>query len=152
MIYANCEVYENDKEEIGVLTRTDDNNVQTFLINDNDPNDLSVNFDKRLIEFFLAYPDATYEAWDKLLAECGYDFSIFDQEFPNAREMGKYGDPRYVEIWDHYSEPVRGFEVTYVPKGMLVRISNETVRNQYGDYKGEKQIVLVYSKEDFIET
>lgn len=150
MIFANCEVYENEKGEIGVLTRTESNQINTFLINDANPDDVSINFDKRLIEFFLAHPNGTsYREWDKLLAVCGYSISIFGNEHPEVKNpTHRY----YDEIMEHYSDPVEGFKITYVPKGMLVRISNETVRDEYGDYIGEQQIVLVYSKEDFIET
>lgn len=149
MIFANCEIYENEKGEIGVLTRTEDNRVDTFLINDSNPDDVSINFDKRLIEFYLANPNASYREWDKLLADCGYGISIFGNQYPPAKDP----EHRYHDlIMEHYDDLVEGFKITYVPKGMLVRISNETVRDEYGDYQGEQQIVLVYSKEDFIET
>jgi hypothetical protein len=149
MIYADCEVYENDKGETAVLTRTDDNRVETFLINDSNPDDVSINFDKRLIDFYSANPNASYREWDKLLADCGYEVSIFGNQYPAAKDPEhRYHD----EIMEHYDEPVEGFEITYVPKGMLVRISIETVRDEYGEYDGERQIVLAYSKEDFIET
>lgn len=149
MIFANCEVYENEKGEIGVLTRTESNQIDTFLINDSNPDDVSINFDKRLIEFYLENPNASYREWDKLLIDCGYDVSIFEYEYPEAKDP----EHRYHDaIMEHYDDPVEGFEITYVPKGMLVRISNKTVRDEYGEYKGEQQIVLAYSKEDFIET
>lgn len=149
MIFANCEVYENEKGEIGVLTRTEYNRPETFLINGSNPNDVSINFDKRLIEFFLTHPNASYREWDKLLADCGYNVSIFGDQYPAAKDPEhRYHD----EIMEHYDDLVEGFEATYVPKGMLVRISVETVRDEYGEYDGERQVVLVYSKEDFIET
>ena len=149
MIYANCEVYENDKGETAVLTRTDDNRAETFLINDSNPDDVSINFDKRLIEFYLANPNASYREWDKLLAECGYEISLFENEYPEAKDPT---DRFYDFAIEHYEDPVRGFEVTYIPKGMLIRIGNEIARDNYGGYNGEHQVVLVYSKEDFIET
>lgn len=149
MIFANCEIYENEKDEIGVLTRTESNQIDTFLINDSNPDDVSINFDKRLIEFFLMHPNASYREWDKLLIDCGYDVSIFECEYPEAKDPEHY---YHDEIMEHYDDPVEGFEVMYVPKGMLVRISIETVRDEYGKYDGERQVVLVYSKEDFIET
>jgi len=149
MIFANCEVYENEKGEIGVLTRTEDNRIDTFLINDSNPDDASINFDKRLIEFYLTNHNASFREWDKQLVDCGYDLSIFECEYPEAKDP----EHRYYDlIMEHYDDPVEGFKITYVPKGMLVRISSETVRDEYGDYRGEQQIVLVYSKEDFIET
>lgn len=149
MIFANCEIYENEKGEIGVLTRTEDNLIATFLINDSNPDDVSINFDKRLIEFYLSNTNASYREWDKLLTECGYEVSLFENENPAIKDSEH---PYYDEIMENYDNPVKGFKITYVPKGMLVRISNETVRDEYGDYQGEQQIVLVYSKEDFIET
>lgn len=149
MIYANCEVYENGRGETAVLTRTDDNRAETFLINYKNPDDVSINFDKRLIEFYLENPNASYREWDKLLADCGYGVSLFENEYPEAKDPT---DLFYDELMERYGEPVRGFELTYVPNNMLVRISNEITRDDYGGYNGEHQVVLAYSKEDFIET
>ena len=149
MIYANTNVYTDKENRIAILTRTDANRTETFLVNDRNPEDVSINFDRRLIEFYLANPAATYREWDKLLFECGYEVSLFEKEYPKVKDpTGLY----YDELMEHYDDPVEGFKITYIPTGMFVRIGMEPVYEEYGNYIGERQIVLAYSKEDFIET
>lgn len=152
MIFANCEVYENKYGCIGVLTRTEDGERTSFLQNSEDLEDISINLDKRLIEFFLSNPTVlhTYMEWDKLLRECGYE-TIFDKDYRHEIDEAASDDELY-EINGHRTDFVKGFRVDFVPKGKIFRIDEEPVFNQSGVFSGFRQCVRIYNKEDFIET
>lgn len=152
MIFANCEIYENKHGAIGVLTRTEEGERSSFLQNSKDPQDISVNLDKRLIEFFLSDPTRlhTYMEWDKLLRDCGYE-TIFDKDYRHEIDDATSDDELY-EINGHRTDSVKGFRVDFVPKGKLFRIDEEPIINQAGMLSGTRQVVKIYSKEDFIET
>ena len=151
MITANCEVYEREDGCIGVLTRTDGGEYFTFLENSKHPSDVSINFDRRLIEYFLSSNlRHTYREWDKLMADCGYE-SIFEKDYRNAM-LAAGTEEELDEINSHRDDPVDGFSLRFVPKGHLVRIDSTPIYDDHGRNEGSKQIVKVYTKEDFIET
>lgn len=152
MIFANCEIYEDKYGSIGVLTRTDEGERDSFLSNSKDPQDVSVNLDKRLIEFLLSDVTVlhTYMEWDKLLRDCGYE-TIFDKDYRHEIDAAESDDEIY-EINGHRTDYVKGFRVDFVPKDKLFCIDEEPIINQAGMLSGVHQVVKIYSKEDFIET
>lgn len=151
MITATCEVYEREDGCIGVLTRTDEGDLMTFLENSKNPSDVSINFDKRLIEFYLSNQCRhTYREWDQFLAECGYE-TIFEKDYRNAL-LTAGTEEEIDELNSHRDDIVAGFNIVFVPKDRLVRLGVSPVYDERGYFEGSIQVVEVYTKEDFIET
>lgn len=151
MTYANCEVYMNANGELGVLTRSGPRVTQTFLHNPTDPDDISINLDRRLVEFYLSKPNRhSYKEWDELMAECGYP-SIFHLDYGKQLDS-VYDTVDYDEIMRHQNDPVDDLEITWVPQNRLFHIVTDDDHDAYGNWIGVKQIVEVFCKDDFIET
>ena len=137
MVYANCEIYEDNQGRLGVLTRTDDDDVHSFLEEINHQ-DYSINLDRRVIEFFMDSPTHTYKEWNDFLEDCGYcplkDYTMNGWD-------------------DHLDEQIpKGFNLTFVPKNKFFRIERKESRTSDGTWLGMRQVVAIYDKEDFFET
>ena len=148
MIYANINVYTNDKEETGVLTRTGPYGYNIFL-QTYDPNDVSINMDNRLIEFYLRNPDnQSYEEWDVIMNECGYP-SLLKQDFPDLFENDDADTKDELSMTKKLSVP--GFMLWWVPTGKMFRI---VYRDHYegGRYIETRQEVEICDEDDFIKT
>lgn len=148
MIYANTELYVDKNDQIGVLTRTGPFNYNIFL-QTADPNDLSINLDRRLIEFYLNHPKGcSYEQWDELMEECGYP-SLLRQECPELFESDDANDLYERSIMS--KTIVSGFQLWWIPTGKMFRIVHKEIY-QMGQFIEIRQCVEVYDESDFIRT
>lgn len=142
-IYANCEVYTNEAGDLAVLTRVDpaDGYERSFL-HGHDPEDCSVNLDRRVIEFHLEKPNKhTYKEWNEFLKSLGYPALYLptrQDEWNNSVAVDE-------------DELAEGFKLTWVPSGNAFRIIREPVFVYYPTPTvTDEQVVEITDEDDWI--
>ncbi len=145
MIYANCEIYENENGELGVLIRNENVCGRDAYWQDSDPNDYTINLDKRIIEYHLSNPNRhTYNDWLCFFED--EDFEVPSSFLNEIEQLEFEGD------YNGAINQVTGFKLEFVPPDKLWRIESIPCFDDYHELIGFDQHVAIYGEEDFMHT
>jgi hypothetical protein len=141
MVHANCEIYTNENDELGVLIHTDPlAPYACSFLRGYDPEDYSINLDKRVIQFYLEKPNKrTYGEWNRFLRSLGYP----ELYLPMRRIFNR------LESVD-LDETAEGFDLVFVPKNVMFRIIGKPVFNDFAEYERDEQTVELFDGNDWL--